>query len=124
MRFIATKFARHFTNDEPSSRLISRLERTFKRSKGDLMKLTATLVEAPEVWQNPIAKIRNPTEFVISTLRATGLEPDIDSINSALRDLGHMHFAAPSPAGWPDTAQSWIAPESLMRAHASPEAVA
>jgi uncharacterized protein (DUF1800 family) len=33
----------------------------------------------------------------------------------ALRMLGQPPFAAPSPAGWPDTASQWIGPESVMR---------
>ncbi|GAB5389252.1 MAG: hypothetical protein Alpg2KO_22200 [Alphaproteobacteria bacterium] len=114
-RFIATKLARHFSADEPSSRLISRLEGVYKRSDGDLLRVTAALAEAPEVWKEPLTKVRNPTEYIISLLRATGLEPNMESINSALRDLGQSAFSAPSPKGWPDVAAAWIAPESLMR---------
>ena len=33
----------------------------------------------------------------------------------ALRRLGQAPYAAPSPAGWPDSAADWIGPEAIMR---------
>jgi uncharacterized protein (DUF1800 family) len=32
-----------------------------------------------------------------------------------LRGLGQVPFGAPSPAGWPDEADKWIGPESVLR---------
>jgi len=32
----------------------------------------------------------------------------------ALNRLGQRPYFAPSPAGWPDDASSWLAPESLL----------
>src|SRR5262249_38090356 len=50
-----------------------------------------------------------------SALRATGSSLTGQPLVGTLRELGQAPFAAPSPAGWPDTAKDWIAPEALMR---------
>ncbi len=31
-----------------------------------------------------------------------------------LKQMGQIPFRAPSPAGWPDTADDWMAPEAMM----------
>ena len=32
----------------------------------------------------------------------------------ALKQLGQVPFAAPSPAGWPDDVSGWLGPEAVM----------
>lgn len=114
-RFIATKLARHFIADEPPQRAIDMLARVFLDTGGDLRAVTASLVDLPEVWAEPLPKVRAPNDFVIALARAANVRvPDQDLIR-ALRDFGQPVWSAPSPAGWPDTAQAWLAPESLMR---------
>jgi uncharacterized protein (DUF1800 family) len=49
-------------------------------------------------------------------LRATALRPSDDrQVVGSLRRLGQAPFAAPSPAGWPDRMQDWVAPEAMLR---------
>jgi uncharacterized protein (DUF1800 family) len=31
-----------------------------------------------------------------------------------LKQMGQVPFDAPSPAGWPDTADGWVSPEAMM----------
>ena len=114
-RFIATKLARHFVADEPPQSAIDTLQRAFLESGGDLGVLAQTLVRLPEAWQDPLAKVKTPNELVISAFRLLG-EPDKPKrLLAPLRLLGQVPFSAPSPAGWPDRAASWIGPESLLR---------
>lgn len=112
---IALKFARHFVADRPPAVVVSRLAQLFRDSDGDLAALSRAVIDTPEAWANPLAKVKTPNEFVVSALRATGFAGDPERLVGSLRVLGQAPFAAPSPAGWPDIAEQWIGPESVLR---------
>jgi len=114
-RHVATRMAAHFVADDPPPALVGALARTFMESDGDLAALAATLLRHEASWSSPQAKLKTPNEFVVSALRAAGIVPEDQRIVGALRILGQMPFAAPSPAGWPDRAEHWIGPEAIMR---------
>jgi len=114
-RHLAVKLARHFIADQPPPAVVARLERVFRDSGGDLGQLARALVDAPEAWVEPLAKIKTPEELMVSTLRVTGAGWPPDRLVGQLRQLGQMPFSAPSPAGWPDDAGHWIGPEAMMR---------
>jgi uncharacterized protein (DUF1800 family) len=115
-RFIATKLARHFVADDPPPAAVERLARVFRDSDGDLAKVSAALVDLPEAWRAPLAKVKSPYEYAISAFRAFNLSkrPDRGFIAS-FHTLRQVPFTAPSPAGWPDRSADWISPEALMR---------
>jgi uncharacterized protein (DUF1800 family) len=112
---IATKFARHFIADNPPAAAVKRLARVFHETDGDLGALARAVVDAPEAWIEPLPKVKTPNEFVVSALRATGYAGENEKLMQSLRLLGQVPFAAPSPAGWPDMAEQWIGPESVLR---------
>ena len=114
-RHVATRLARHFIADQPPAAAVARLERVFRDSGGDLGRLAGALVDSPEAWAEPLAKIKTPEELVVSTLRATGVIWPLDRVVGQLRQLGQMSFSAPSPAGWPDVAGEWVGPEAVMQ---------
>jgi uncharacterized protein (DUF1800 family) len=115
-RHIATKLARHFAGDTPPPALVARLEADFLRSGGDLASLTRTLIEAPEVWEPAPVKFRTPFEWLVASLRLTGMEAlPPRRIVAALTQLGHVPWRAPSPAGYDDIAASWAGPDALLR---------
>jgi uncharacterized protein (DUF1800 family) len=116
-RFIATKLARHFVADEPSTTLVERLTRTFRDSAGHLPAVYAALVNAPEAWQPQAAKLKTPEEFVLSTARALRAG---DTMFTRGRDggvalMGQPVQRAPSPAGWPDRAAEWLGPDAVWK---------
>lgn len=113
--FIATKLARHFISDDPPTTAIERLRRTFVESGGDLGAMARTLVTLSDAWADPLAKVKTPNELVVSALRLLGPPEKTKRLLGPLRLMGQMPFFAPSPAGWPDRAESWIGPESLLR---------
>jgi uncharacterized protein (DUF1800 family) len=113
---IATKLAQHFIADEPPPRVVERLAAVFLRTGGDLDALTRALVDEPEAWAHPLAKAKDANDFVIASLRATGVTLDgPNQVVNALNFLGQRPFSAPSPAGWPDIADGWISSDSLVR---------
>ena len=114
-QFIATKLARHFIADDPAPKDIAFLAQAFQRSDGDLKVMAEALISMPSVWATPLPKVRNPNDYVIAIGRAIQLDPTERDVFRALRDYGQAPFSAPSPAGWPDKANAWLAPEALMR---------
>jgi len=115
-RFIATKLARHFIADDPPGDAIAALARGFRDSDGNLSAVSRELIGLDKVWSTPLPKIKTPYELIVSTLRAVDFQNFPERrLAGSLRQLGHFPFRAPSPAGWPDRAQGWISPESLIR---------
>jgi uncharacterized protein (DUF1800 family) len=112
---IATKLAVHFISDSPPQRVVDRLARVFQDTGGDLAALSAALADQPEAWE-PLTKLKTPEDFILSGLRGLGLRNLRDQvIANAYTLLGQRPFYAPSPAGWPDTAEDWAGPEAIKK---------
>jgi uncharacterized protein (DUF1800 family) len=116
-KFVATKLARHFIADDPPQSAIDILAAAFRRHNGDLVPVYRTLIDMDEAWQNPLAKVKTPNDFILSILRATGVadETDDKTIAEAYRMLNQLPFSASSPAGWSDKGRDWIGAEALLR---------
>lgn len=114
--FVCTKIARHFVADEPSPALVARLEKAWRSSNGDLSRVAEALIAAPEAWAPTPAKLKTPYEFIVSSYRAAGAQPEnISKVAPILTALGQKPFSAPSPKGWPEDAASWAAPDAIVK---------
>jgi uncharacterized protein (DUF1800 family) len=115
-RHVAAKLARHFVADDPPPALVETLERTYLGAGGDLAELAKTLVLAPEGWAPEAQKFKTPYEFVVSSWRAAGSAPaTLSDVAPVLGEMGQKPFSAPSPKGWPDDAQTWCAPDAVIK---------
>ncbi len=115
-RFIATKLVRHVVADDPPTDAVDAIAAAFMESGGDLGAVSRALVDLNAVWAEPLPKAKTPQEFVVAGLRALGAdEARMDLLYAPLEQMGQPPFGAPSPQGWPDTADAWIAPEALIR---------
>lgn len=115
-RFIATKLARHFVSDDPPAALVARLETAFTGSGGDLPTVYRALIDAPEAWTPQRTKFLTPFEWLVSTQRATGITGGRGGMAARmLTQLGQPLWRPGSPAGYPDLADSWAAPDALFR---------
>jgi len=114
-RHVATKLARHFIADEPPPAAVERIARAFRESGGDLPTVHAALIQCEEAWQAPLAKLKSPVEYVVSCLRAVPAARDAkpQALFGALGEMGERPYFAPSPQGWPDSAQAWAGPDAL-----------
>jgi uncharacterized protein (DUF1800 family) len=112
-RHIAFKLARHFVEDQPNPSVVDRLAKTFRDTDGDLGAVTAALIDAPEVWTTPLAKLRSPQEFLAAAYRATGKTPEPGAILNALNALGQPLWQPPGPNGWADTVDVWASPDGM-----------
>lgn len=117
--FIAAKLVRHFVDDNPSAEDIQTIANVFKKTNGDLASVSKALIDLESAWKMSGTKVKKPEEMIISALRALHMDgplslPRRQLLFPALKSMGQEVFHAPSPAGWPDEAKAWIAPESLM----------
>ncbi|MBU2417813.1 MAG: DUF1800 family protein, partial [Alphaproteobacteria bacterium] len=115
-RRMAHRIAAHFVADQPPPALVARLGQAWTGSGGDLAVVARALIAAPDAWEPRAVKVKTPYEFVISTHRALGTSPErIEPLRQALLQMGQPMFAAPSPEGWPDTAEDWAGPDALVK---------
>jgi uncharacterized protein (DUF1800 family) len=112
---IAERLTAHFLADTPPPGVVEAVRGVLDRTGGDLLAAAQALLNAPEAWQPTLMKARQPYDFVMATLRLTGLRPQMQLVYSSLAELGQRVFAAPSPEGWPDTQQDWIAADAISR---------
>ncbi|MEO6339403.1 MAG: DUF1800 domain-containing protein [Caulobacteraceae bacterium] len=116
-RHLARKLAIHFVADEPPPALTARLERAYLDSQGDLAAVATALIDAPEAWAAPQAKLKTPYEFLVSGYRAAGQAPTRAprELTQPLTALGQPPFRAPQPNGWSDLAGDWAAPDAIVK---------
>jgi uncharacterized protein (DUF1800 family) len=114
---IATKLARHFVADEPPPALVEQLAMAFRNSDGDLPHVYRVLAGAPEAWAAAPAKLKSPEEMVLSTARVLrlGAKAFLRQPDGGTSLLGQRVQAAPSPAGWPDSAAEWLGPDAVWK---------
>ena len=113
-KFIATKFVRHFVADDPPPALVARLQDVFRKSDGDLLKMTMALVDSDEAWRAPLTKMRSPYEFLVATGRLLARVPeDPGAYLGGLNQLGQPLWTPAGPNGFADTNAAWAAPEGM-----------
>jgi uncharacterized protein (DUF1800 family) len=115
-RFICTKLARHFVADDPPPALVARLVKAWTGSEGDLGRVAEALIEAPEAWAAQPAKFKTPYEFIVSSYRAAGAQPQaFGQVGPILTALGQKPFNPGSPKGWSEEADTWAAPDGIVK---------
>lgn len=122
-RHIALKLATHFISDTPGEGLITHVESAFNRTDGRLTAVYQALLEHPESWAHEAHKVKQPFDYLISSIRAAGVSGELAkpflrpkgrlSVARALRDLNQPMMQAPGPDGWPEEAGRWITAQGL-----------
>ena len=112
-RHVARKLARHFVADDPPGAVVHDLESTFLRTGGDLAAVAKVLVESPQTWEAPPAKVVPPYDFLVAVVRGFALEPKPQDLLRLTNLLGQPLWRPPSPAGWPDGDGAWAGPSAL-----------
>lgn len=116
-RYIATKLARRFVSDTPSTALIDRAAATFTRTDGDIREVLRAIIQSPEFFATSAyrSKVKSPFEVVVSAARALGAEPDATPRTAgAVALLGQPLYAHQAPNGYPETGAAWINTGSIL----------
>jgi uncharacterized protein (DUF1800 family) len=109
-QFVSRKLAEYFVSDNPSPALVAKMARTFHRTDGDIAQVIRTMFESRELLANAGKKFKDPTQFVVSSVRlaydgtpvANG-QPLVGWLNQLDQPL----FGRITPDGWPLDNESW-----------------
>jgi uncharacterized protein (DUF1800 family) len=122
-RHIAQKLAVHFLADDPPADLVAHLEARFLATEGDLMQVTAALLEHPAAWEPPLRNVKPPFDYLCAMARVLALPPGrFDGLDEGklarllrlpLLEMGQPWEAPPGPDGWPEEDRRWITPQGL-----------
>jgi uncharacterized protein (DUF1800 family) len=106
---VAHKLAKHFVADDPALALVERLAKRFRDTEGDLKEVAKALVASPEAWATPRGKLRRPAEWIVASLRATGVNmTDVRPVMQAQNLLGEPLWRPPAPNGFADDDATWL----------------
>ncbi|MGH6968004.1 MAG: DUF1800 domain-containing protein, partial [Stellaceae bacterium] len=111
---IAFKLAQHFIADVPPRAAVDQIAKVFRNTGGNLAAVSKAVVALEAAWSKPFGKMRTPGDMVTAACRAANFTPPAPFLAGGLRTLNQLPFYAPSPAGWPDDAASWISPEAVL----------
>ena len=122
-RHIARKLAVHFVSDTPDPALIDALARRFIETGGDLTQVYAAMLEHPSAWAQDAGNVKQPIDFMGSTLRALDIVPRHvprgsprkmrQLILTPLALMGQEWGRPLGPDGWPEADAEWITPQRL-----------
>ena len=116
-KFVCTKLAIRFVNDNPPADLVARMAGTFLKKDGNIREVLKTMLDSPEFWQPEMyrAKVKTQLEFVVSALRATGADVnDATPIVAQLQELGMPLYGAQPPTGYSMKADVWVNSSALL----------
>jgi uncharacterized protein (DUF1800 family) len=118
-RFIATKLVRRFVADEPPPALVARVAAAYHERGGDVRAMLRVVFASPEFLEPAAAgaKIKKPSEFVASAVRAVGARVDARggvALARAAGEIGEGLYEAAPPTGHPDRAEAWVNPGALL----------
>jgi uncharacterized protein (DUF1800 family) len=115
--FICRKLAVRFVSDNPPQSLVDRLSTVFLASNGNIGEVMRFLVQSPEFWSVTAyrAKIKTPEDFVISAVRAGGIDvQDAGVVVKAIGDLGQPLYGRQTPDGYSMLSAPWVNSGALL----------
>ena len=120
---LARKLAIHFTSDTPDEAMIARMAGAYLDSGGALTAMYEVMLNDPFSWSSFGQKVKQPVDFVSSSLRALALPTrSLDRMNltklrsyiaAPLGAMGQPLFRPGGPDGWPEAAEDWVTPAGL-----------
>ena len=115
---ISYQLAQYFIADEPPKALVEKLARRFSDTDGDIREVLDTLFHSRE-FSDPKyfdRKFKTPYQFIISALRATGIQDlKVGRVLGSLSQLGMTLYGCRTPDGYPDTQEAWLSPDATIR---------
>lgn len=122
-RHLARKLVVHFVSDDPDEALVAHVAAAYRDSGGDLMTTYRAMLTHDAAWAMPATKVKQPIDFVTSSLRALGVKEQkfTDLKWKSIRThvvapmglMGQMWENPTGPDGWAEAAEHWITPQGL-----------
>src|SRR5438445_200071 len=117
MHHVSAKLCARFVADEPPDGCIDAAVAAWQKSHGDIRAVLRAIFTSPDFWtpQAARSKVKTPLEFVVSALRATGIEPDTSPRFAQLvARLGEPLYQQPAPTGYAETEAHWVNSGALL----------
>lgn len=101
-RFLVAKLWSWFAHPGPPTAVVDDLTAAFVASGLEIRALLRAMLLRDEFWSTAAryALVRQPAEFVVATLRATGLGPDVLHPEWFMEGMGQVLYDPPNVAGW------------------------
>jgi len=115
---ISYQLAQYFVADQPPKALVDKLAQKFLATDGNIREVLSTLFHSSEFWNPQIydAKFKTPYQYVVSAVRATGINvQNVLPIRGALQQLGMPLYGSLSPDGYKNTEDVWLNPDAMTR---------
>jgi len=114
---LARKLCQRFICDEPPAECVAEVARAFLATQGDVAEVLRTILRQPGFWDRKVrgAKLKKPSEFLASALRALDLSLDgTTEIAKVSEQLGEPPLMYPAPTGYPDRASAWAGSSQIL----------
>jgi len=122
-RHLARKLVVHFVSDEPDAQMVDHVAMAYLGSGGDLMAAYRAMLMHDAAWVMPAMKVKQPIDFVTSSLRALGVEEQkFTALNwkkmrvliiAPMGLMGQIWEKPGGPDGWAEAPGHWITPQGL-----------
>jgi len=115
---ICFKLAQYFVADSPPPILVNKMAQRFRTSDGNIKAVITEMLRSPEFWApaNQNNKFKTPLRFVVSSVRAIGMEPqNYGPLMEMLKQQGELPYAYLTPDGYKNTRDAWLNPDSLLK---------
>ncbi len=115
--FISQQLAVRFVSDNPPPALVDRMASAFLNSHGDIKTVLRTMWNSPEFWSTSVyrAKVKTPEEFVISAVRAGGVQvAQPAALVQAVARLGMPLYGMQTPNGYSWKQDDWVSTGALV----------
>ncbi len=120
---LSRKLAVHFVSDTPDPAMVMAMTERYRDTGGDLHAVYAAMLDHPSAWKGEQGNVKQPIDFIGSSLRALDVRPGaIEGANpgrilqylmAPLALMGQKWGDAPGPDGWPEADRQWITPQRL-----------
>ncbi len=117
MHHISAKLCARFVADEPPDGCIDAAVAAWQQSRGDIRTVLRAIFTSPDFWsaQAVRSKVKTPFEFVVSAVRASGVEPDdTPRLAQLVARLGEPLYQQPAPTGYAETEEHWVNSGALL----------
>src|SRR6266481_3586624 len=117
MHHVSAKLCARFVADEPPDGCIDAAVAAWQQSRGDIRTVLRAIFTSPDFWsaQAIRSKVKTPFEFVVSAVRATGVEPDdTPRLAQLVARLGEPLYQQPAPTGYGETEEHWVNSGALL----------
>jgi uncharacterized protein (DUF1800 family) len=117
MHHVSAKLCARFVADEPPDGCVDAAVAAWQQTHGDMRAVLRAIFTSQDFWapQNVRAKVKTPFEFVVSAVRAAGIEPDdTPQLAQLVARLGEPLYQQPAPTGYAETESHWVNSGALL----------